>query len=467
LWVGARCAARTRKNEITRNVSGPTFGFEEKPRVTDNRLNGVWIRDGSSKVLVRDNEIRSGRGPGIAVGGLHSAEAPWKVATGVAGLDIVSNQIIGMGNSGIVTADRGAQRVKELGGIEDITIADNTIVRCGWRPPPGWLERRASGGIVLSEASGVRIHGNRITNNGVELACGVFLYGCEDLDVVGNEIEENGGASTDNFQDWEMHLAIQAGICALYASGISVGAISSPPEADGRRAFMAAAPAASIRDSIVVTPGGPALVVTAAGSVSLTGNSLISYGAMWEYEADEHTEAEEYHLKQMLQGGPCVFVYDVGLAPQKPDSISGGDLPSLPDGRVHFHGNQVTLQAGLEVRPPASRQSEIVPLSAGAVVLFSGDDISLHDNQVLTEIGGGTMFANVMALAPTVRASGNRFTELPGQALFSYLAVGDMGSSICNQTTHCLFTWTNDAVHPNNQALISEPCTRLEQKREG
>jgi hypothetical protein len=41
LWVEASCAARTRKNEITRNVSGPTFGFEEKPRFVDEKMHST------------------------------------------------------------------------------------------------------------------------------------------------------------------------------------------------------------------------------------------------------------------------------------------------------------------------------------------------------------------------------------------------------------------------------------------
>jgi hypothetical protein len=72
-----------------------------------------------------------------------------------------------------------------------------------------------------------------------------------------------------------------------------------------------------------------------------------------------------------------------------------------------------------------------------------------------------------MALAPTVRASGNRFTELPGQALFSYMAMADIGSTVGNQTTHCPFTWANNVVHSKNQPLISEPCAQLEQEWEG
>src|SRR5215212_10687719 len=53
-------------------------------RVAENHLSGLWIRDGSSRVVVWDNEISSASGPGVALGVLFRGEEPWDEATGVA-----------------------------------------------------------------------------------------------------------------------------------------------------------------------------------------------------------------------------------------------------------------------------------------------------------------------------------------------------------------------------------------------
>jgi Family of unknown function (DUF6519)/Right handed beta helix region len=566
-------------------------------KVAENHLSGLWIRDGSSRVQVRDNEISSGRGPGVALGVPYNEEEPWDQATGVTQVEIVSNRILDMGKSGIVTADRKLQQKGGLGAFEDITIADNRIVGCGRRPPGDLLERRAAGGVVLSEASGVRIHRNRIADNGSGAACGVFLFGCQDLDITGNVIEENG-APGENSESWEGRLEFRAGIAALFVPGASTDATHRPSRSEGRVASWAAAPAVCIRENIVGTPGGQAIAVIAAGSVSITGNALISRGApviadrprevpenddercraeerpgawvvsgrvldregspleglrvsvfdrdfFWDDRLGSKTtdgegcfevgyreenfrdlieEAPDIYisvedawgnrlylsrrvryeagraeyfrivlplegniLRRLLQSGTCVFVYNVGRTPVIPDATAtpgvlntnlhldyaseamadAASVPSrplrqaLPDGRVLFHDNQVTLQAERGTSPVDFSAPDVPSFKAGAIALFSSDDVSLQDNQVLTEVAGGGVFANVVALAPTVRASGNRFTELPRQARLSYLSFAKMGITTDNQATHGLFTWATDVVDANNQSLTRERIPHL------
>jgi hypothetical protein len=448
-------------------------------RIAENRLSGVWIRDGSSRVLVRGNEISSGWGPGVALGVLSRDEEPWAEATGVTEVEIVGNRIIGTGNSGIVTVDRTLQQERGLGGLEDITIADNKIVGCAWRPPTGPLELMTQGGVVLSEASGVRIHGNRIANNGKGPACGIFLYSCQDLDVTGNVIEENG-APDEDYEGWRGQLELRAGIAALFVPGASTDAIHRQSSSDRRRASWASAPAACIRDNTVGSPAGHALVIIAAGSVLVSGNSLISRGATRPSDPSQNEEAEghleRYLLNRLLQSAACVLVYNVGrtalVADARPNLPrfrtdiyaeydpevgipSSAFRTSLPDGRVLFHDNQVTLQATLGL-PPVDFLAPGAPrFSAGSVALFSSDDVSLQGNQVLTEVAGEDVFANVVAVAPTVRASGNRFTELPGQVQLSYLSMGRMGITTENQATHGLFTWTAEAIDVHNHSWIT------------
>jgi hypothetical protein len=219
-------------------------------------------------------------------------------------------------------------------------------------------------------------------------------------------------------------------------------------------------------------------VVVAAGSVLVDGNSFTSLGATRPRNLPENGEGEEHLLRRMLRSGACVVVYNVGRTPLITDANPSPGLldahlhleyasealwgdddppktsrPPLPDGRVLFHGNQVTLRA--ERPPPEFPLPNIPSFRAGAVALFSSDDVSLQDNQVLTEIARGKVFANVVALAPTVRASGNRFTELPTHARLSYLSMGRMGSTTDNQGTHPFLTLATERVHANNQSLIA------------
>jgi hypothetical protein len=128
----------------------------------------------------------------------------------------------------------------------------------------------------------------------------------------------------------------------------------------------------------------------------------------------------------------------------------------LPDGRVLFHGNQVTLEAaGIAPEPDFMIRAvaNFPRLNPGAVVLFSFDDVSLQDNQVVAEIAGGAVFFNAAAVAPTVRVSGNRFSEVP-LAFFSCVSWGQKNNTIDNQATHCIMARGTDVIEEQNQILI-------------
>jgi hypothetical protein len=119
----------------------------------------------------------------------------------------------------------------------------------------------------------------------------------------------------------------------------------------------------------------------------------------------------------------------------------------LPDGRVLFHGNQVT--------------------NPGAVVLFSFDDVSLQDNQVVAELARGTVFFNAAAVAPSVRVSGNRFAEVP-QAFYSCVSWAQKNNTTGNQATHCILALGTDVIEDHNQMLIiTALCANLKADVEG
>jgi hypothetical protein len=89
-------------------------------------------------------------------------------------------------------------------------------------------------------------------------------------------------------------------------------------------------------------------------------------------------------------------------------------------------------------------------------------DVSVQENQVTAEVPGG-LLADVVAAAPTVRASGNRFTELPFRAAFSYFSSGQrFNLATGNQGTHCIAPFGGGVIDQNNQELIvSSLCTSV------
>lgn len=229
--------------------------------------------------------------------------------------------------------------------------------------------------------------------------------------------------------------------------------------------------AARIHDNVVVCPQGQALIVLGLGSMSIIGNTLTSQGI----------RQQPSPLFNTL--GRCVAIGNSGQMPLGSGFASFGlkstsdikrnyhpstyatKLSQSPDGREVFHSNQVTLR----VAKPTE------PLVYNAVAIISFDDISLQDNQILSEIAGqGTLtldnhsytvpplLIDVFTLAPTVRASGNRFTELPLGALFSYFSVGVLNSATGNQATHCLLIQGGQVINSPNQILIDTFCPNLQ-----
>jgi hypothetical protein len=170
-----------------------------------------------------------------------------------------------------------------------------------------------------------------------------------------------------------------------------------------------------------------------------------------------------------------VFILDVGRTPVLSDAAIGfgaavgtglaqcrleGDAlvapqprsgASLPDGRVLFHGNQVTFRVSeIGVDPPS-----------GAVAVASTDSAALLDNQLLTEVGDGMIWAGALAYAPVLHVADNRFTETPCRAVFSCASTGSSVIVAYNQATHCLAVTGSQTVDRDNQILLAADCERI------
>jgi hypothetical protein len=577
----------------------------QEVRVADNRLEdaGLWLRDGSSDVLIQGNVIVDGRGPGIILGGLEAEEQPSDQVTGIAVVGITGNHISGMRNSGVSTMVGRDAAASALGAIEDITITENRIVACARQGPNSLLEAEAVGGIVLRDVARLRIHHNYIADNGTTPpvpACGLFLTLCQGLEITDNTIVNNGAPPTEvrqciDFRTMQpgtgpnprtergtsftvqepstaqtrimtsgsftgldcgrqleialsspttrveltlVHTAVPARIAAFNANGTSAGtaSMSGPPQQaetlsltgtaiqrvvvtapqnetlllefcvaveepitsyqggiivlfvsgdplqvtgstdpavapQGR--FQAGASAAMIHDNVVVCPRGQALLVVGLGALSVADNTLTSQGIR-----DQPESIVGARIGFQTQIGRCVSIYNLGRTRLLPTAVAGlrGNVRThleftgiaspetlhlmpgvfqqeLPDGRVLFHSNQVTLQVAGQISEPLLR---------AAVALISLDDVSLQDNQLLAEAASEMLFTNVLAYSPTLRASGNRFTELPLRALYSYYSLGQSSNiATNNQATHCIFVGGAQPIVAQNYEMFTVNCQRL------
>lgn len=438
-------------------VSQARIGQIEKNQIFGG---GVWIVDGSADISVESNKISRGAGAGIILGGVPPTIKLSDRDTGVETVHIFENTITGMQDSGI-TSVADIEQDLDLGELEDIHIRKNCIRHCALGGPNPIFDPIVAGGIVLRSVEGLFISDNLITNNGSEQApaCGIFTYFCLGMQVTDNHIAENGSSLEQTDDDRPQ--AYQAGIAALYVVG---GEVSDPNLATETN-FQSAGPAAMIHDNVVISPRGQALIVGALGPVSISGNTLTSQGARQQPRANSGDV-----VSPLAVLGQSVFVINLGRTPGL-GGVSAGFAATMPtdynattgfaaaaakrsvfpDGRTLFHGNQVTLEI-LENAPQ-------FVLSCATLISF--DDVSIQDNQVLTQIIGGVVLSSVMALGVTVRAHANRVHELPLQAFASYLSQGILNSATGNQGTHCIFVHGTQVVNSDNQVAINKLCEQL------
>lgn len=248
-----------------------------------------------------------------------------------------------------------------------------------------------------------------------------------------------------------------AGAPATFQAGIAALLVVGGEVTLGERAsFRAGRAAARIHDNTVVCPLGHALLAVALGPLSVADNTLVSQGVLAQ-------------PGELGRTGRCVEINNMGRDPLLSNSFNrigvrtfvrasslaaaprAAAAPELPDGRVSFHGNQVTLEVLDELAGPLS----------SSVFIQSLDDIALHDNQFIATTPAGAVFAQVGAAAPTVRAAGNRFSELPNRAAFSYVANGTLNSATGNQATHCINLLGAQVVEQQNQVILTANCERL------
>ena len=267
----------------------------------------------------------------------------------------------------------------------------------------------------------------------------------------------------------------QAGIAAIYAIGLNT--LNSPGGvvAEGRSRFGETIPAAVIHDNVVICPQGHSLIAIGLGPMSIADNTLISRGVRRQPDLPNLPilgQAPAVLINALIQLTSSVMIYDLGRPRDAVPSLNPAvgthfttDFTTttfrastfaqqllLPDGRVAFDGNQVTLQ-DFDVR------ARILP--SVPVLILSFDDVSLHHNQINTEIPQALVLIDALVGGTTLRASDNRLTELPRGALLSCYSFGQLNITSENQTTHCIVARGGQVIRTDNQQLIPTLCERL------
>ncbi len=434
----------------------------EDLKISENRLHagGIWLRDGTLAALVAGNHIAQGIGAGIALGSLAPGEKPSPGTAGVTAVRLEDNLIVAMTGSGVSTVAFKTAGHPTLGDVEDLTVRGNRIVGCALADPDPFYDDEAVGGIVLRNTAGVQIHGNHVASNGTNRdspSCGIFVHTCQGLGITDNEVLDNGSASVGKAKTY------QAGIVAHFVIEGGSQLATKLSGAAQAGAAVTGMPAARIQDNVVTCPKGQALIVGALGPVSVIGNSLTSF----DVQPQPRFPQANY--------GSAVFIWNLGTTPGVPAAGFATGLSTavhtntvsalntgafvvgtvqhwtVPDGRVLFHGNQVTLHVPVGTAPTLGAAASVQVLAA--VTLFSSDDVAIQDNQFEFQVPGGLAYG-VATLAQSVRLTDNRITELPGRTILSYLGQAGWHIATGNQATHCLIAGGTQVIEDDNHIMI-------------
>ncbi|MEY6434110.1 DUF6519 domain-containing protein [Thioalkalicoccus limnaeus] len=466
-------------------------------------VGGLHIGGPSERVIVRDNVIRGGNGPGITLGSVRlrkvEAEASEEgfllsrimvyvnedgciTMTGTApepedaeddlvaesagvlqDVRIIGNDILDTGGSGItsyVFAGLGADELGDAIVVEQLEIENNRITGCirneiGTVAPilrqvEGW------GGIALSVCADGVIRDNLIACNGetaTDPVSGIFVAVAEDLRIERNRIERNGGWASD--EGAPLAPGRRDGITIGVAiGGVSTYGASADPERPSDR------PALLVAGNTIDSPAGRALRAIALGPVMVQGNRLTGAGRSALF-ANVFASLAAFGAKaplnreEVLRPRAEIDLGDYARLELLADLL-GGDVVSLSNlGLIEELADLARLFTGLTPKDPEPwrggetlvsnnqislrRHSEQFGITVSAVMLLGGDDVAFVDNQA--EIENDVVFAltNVLAVGATLRVTGNRLQKRLLGGILSAVTFGLLNQTALNQTTHCIF----------------------------
>jgi hypothetical protein len=198
----------------------------------------------------------------------------------------------------------------------------------------------------------------------------------------------------------------------------------------------------------VVTPAGLAFVAVVIGTTQILDNVFVSQRRRQQNPlVGRNEEASCIQIinigdQDQLAGVMGIFFARVHL--ENVNRVSRALVRDMPDGRLMFNDNQVTL-----LFPEPGEEIDREPKFTS--VLLSLGDISLQGNQFQTDLPLDQMPANVGVIGGTVRATGNNFRESlilgtrPSLSYFSRALF--MNITSLNTAVNCIATCCNQAAY--------------------
>lgn len=392
---------------------------------------------------------------------------------------IERNRIFNMGLNGIGVV--GFFHIKstvgkpELITVNGLHILGNEISRCLIRPLANISRKLQTfmgyGGISLAYVLDLVVRDNFIEDNGpdhLQPVCGIFLLHGEGVEISRNVILNNGARtaepSTSAKRGPRGGIFITSCVPPIDKLSLSVGRVVL--------ALPNGVPALKVQENIVSAPLGRALTAVALGPVSVVGNQFTSR----EIEPADIIRIATVliiNLGHSIDDPKALKSFKTLKKGQReqPDaamSIERGlsSPPQLLNGSVLFTSNQCMLQSvefrGILLRA-TGRVGEFDFGASIAIVTF--DDIGFHDNQCECLLAESRLLTDVGLLGlMSVRASDNRFKEIPHRVASSAITLGRLNMTTDNQATHCLLIAGPPATKvntPNTILVQTAECKRL------
>ncbi len=373
---------------------------------------------------------------------------------------IRANDILDMGFNGISSqffSGLGHDGAGDAIAVEHIEITENRIMEC-MRGEIGTMDALTRlltgwGGVALSVATDVIIRANRIDLNGrqsLEPICGIFIAIGETIVVTDNIITANG---IRMMGDGTVKPGARGGIILGFVRG---GIPSTAAEVGNSDWGQSDRPALTVSGNSVDAPTGRALQAVLIGPAIVHGNRLTGAGrsalaalfsgasngifsgmkaadgSFQKREAIDLRDLANIELFADLMGGDVVSLINLGVAEDVASLVPGSPtdastLDRLRGGEMLVNDNQISMR----------RHSRAMLFTLSAVLVMSGDDIGFGNNQV--EVENDVVFImNTLALAVTVRVTGNRFQEGILNGLLSLVSSGFLNTTSLNQATRCI-----------------------------
>lgn len=377
-----------------------------------------------------------------------------------------------------------AQLTLTTSTIEDLRVGENYIHGCFLTPVAGPLKEALEdfgiGGITLPVCDLIDISSNRISQNGMIVnkpATGIYVGFCNDLLISHNTIEDQGKVGPEGAigqQD-----GIRGGIYVRYA-GIRPAKLMESGYNNRR-------PAVRINHNRVDQPVGRALTIFAFGPIECSDNY---------FHSGRHGKRVEDQLLGTVLilnlAGVHLLNYYQNMAnlAANPKAFFSGDLPqtgAAPNSdsapRKSHSGEKIKflreLATKLEIFPlgQTKLQGNIVEKGGAnqasiSQFVLSLDDIAFQDNHSAC-LDLEPSVANTVLIGQTLRAQGNRFTELSPALPYSLFSLAlSFNQSTYNQADHCIVSVSSKALpgyqlNEGNQIRINAWCDFLKEGTDG